>query len=69
MIENVITGVVLTTICVLGFLGNSVTLLILNSNQQMRSQPINTYLTVLALFDNGVLFNAVLMLGIPGSTS
>ncbi|RWS05128.1 FMRFamide receptor-like protein [Dinothrombium tinctorium] len=31
----------------------------------MRKQPINIYLTVLAFYDNGVLFNAILMLGIP----
>lgn len=60
-----VSGVVLTTLCTLGIFGNTITLFILNVNREMRKQPINVYLTVLALFDNGVLFNAILMLGIP----
>lgn len=59
------TGVVQTVVCVLGILGNSTTLFILNASKEMRKQPINVYLTVLALYDNGVLFNAILMLCIP----
>lgn len=31
----------------------------------MRKQPINVYLTVLALYDNGVLLFGILMLGVP----
>lgn len=63
--EDFIAGVVLTSLCVLGLLGNLVTLLVLNSNREMRNQPINFYLTVLSLFDNGVLFNAILMVSLP----
>lgn len=31
----------------------------------MRQQPINMFLTVLAIYDKGVLLNAILMLGVP----
>lgn len=54
-----------TIVCVLGIVGNSTTLFILNASKEMRKQPINVYLTVLALYDNGVLVNAILMLCIP----
>ncbi|RWS24014.1 FMRFamide receptor-like protein [Leptotrombidium deliense] len=64
-IEFWVSGVVLTTMCSFGLLGNTVTLFILNFSKEMRKQPINLYLTVLAVYDNGVLFNAILMLGIP----
>lgn len=65
MVERYVSGIVLTGMSSLGLLGNTITLFILNMNKEMRKQPINVYLTVLALYDNGVLFNAILMLGIP----
>lgn len=66
LIANIITGVILASLCVMGLIGNSVTLLVLNSNREMRNQPINIYLTVLAVYDNGVLFTAFLMFCVPG---
>jgi hypothetical protein len=66
LIANILTGVILASLCVMGLIGNSVTLLVLNSNREMRNQPINMYLTVLAVYDNGVLFTAFLMFCVPG---
>lgn len=60
-----IDGVVLLTICVFGLLANSITLYILNSGHEMRAQTINIYLSFLAIYDNGVLFSAVLMFCLP----
>ena len=65
LLDFCVGGLLLTGLCVFGFLANSLTLFVLNGSAEMRRQPINTYLTVLAIYDNGVLFNAILMLGIP----
>lgn len=65
MYQLLINGIVLLMICTLGFLANSITLYILNSGQEMRSQTINIYLSFLAIYDNGVLFSAILMFSLP----
>lgn len=64
-LQYIISGVVLCGLCIIGLFGNTLTLYILNVNEDMRRQSINIYLTVLALYDNGVLLNAILMLGVP----
>ncbi|XP_015790938.1 sex peptide receptor-like [Tetranychus urticae] len=64
-VEFYFYGVLLTSMCLFGISANTVTLFILNAFNEMRRQPINVYLTVLAIYDNGVLINALLMLGIP----
>ncbi|XP_075678869.1 uncharacterized protein LOC113790865 isoform X2 [Dermatophagoides pteronyssinus] len=58
-------GILSNIICILGLLGNTITLYILNSSKDMRKSTINIYLTVLTLYDNGVLIFSVLMLNIP----
>lgn len=60
-----IDGVFLFIICVFGLLANSITLYILNSGHEMRSQTINIYLSFLAIYDNGVLFTGILMFSLP----
>ncbi|XP_075589757.1 uncharacterized protein LOC124495763 isoform X2 [Dermatophagoides farinae] len=58
-------GILSNIICFFGLLGNTLTLYILNSSKDMRKSTINIYLTVLTLYDNGVLIFSVLMLNIP----
>ena len=64
-LQYCVSGLVLCGLCIIGLFGNTLTLYILNVNEDMRRQSINIYLTVLALYDNGVLLNAILMLGVP----
>lgn len=52
-------------LCLIGVAGNTLTLFVLNSFSEMRRQSINVYLTTLAVFDNGVLINAFLMISLP----
>lgn len=65
LFEFYLSGVVLNGLCVFGLIANLLTLYVLNASREMRRQPINMFLTVLAIYDKGVLLNAILMCGIP----
>lgn len=65
LFEFYLSGVLLNGLCVFGLFANLLTLYVLNASREMRRQPINMFLTVLAIYDKGVLLNAILMCGIP----
>ena len=65
LFEFYLSGVLLNGLCVFGLIANLLTLYVLNASREMRRQPINMFLTVLAIYDKGVLLNAILMCGIP----
>lgn len=65
LFEFYLSGVLLNGLCVFGLVANLLTLYVLNATREMRRQPINMFLTVLAIYDKGVLLNAILMCGIP----
>lgn len=65
IIEFYLSGIVLNSLCLFGLIANILTLYVLNASMEMRRQPINMFLTVLAIYDKGVLLNAILMCGIP----
>ena len=64
-IEFFLYGILLNSLCLFGLIANILTLYVLNASREMRRQPINMFLTVLAIYDKGVLLNAILMCGIP----
>lgn len=59
------TSGLMSLLCLFGVAANTLTIFVLNGFSEMRRQSINVYLTMLAIFDNGVLINAFLMLYLP----
>ena len=64
-VEFYLSGLLLNSLCLFGLIANLLTLYVLNATREMRRQPINMFLSVLAIYDKGVLLNAILMCGIP----
>ncbi|KAF7495116.1 hypothetical protein SSS_00671 [Sarcoptes scabiei] len=67
-IKLIFYGIISNVLCCFGFFGNTLAIYIINSTKDMRRTSINIYLTVLALYDNGVLIFSVLMLNLPAIT-